>query len=53
MKSVVEALCGKRVMVDVERREPMPEDACRACGADHCPTYALYFYAATHRNNPQ
>ena len=53
MKHTVEAVCGRRVEVDVDGREPEPEDACRACGADICPTYVQYLYAATHRNNPQ
>jgi hypothetical protein len=49
----VETLCGRRVDVDVDGREPEPEDACRACGADYCPTYVWHIYASTHRNNPQ
>jgi len=53
MKRKAEALCGKRVEVDVNGRNAEPEDACRACGADPCPIYAWYHYAATHRNNPQ
>ncbi len=55
MKKLVEAPCGKEMMVEVDDldAEIAPEAVCQMCPEETCDTYYQYLYAVTHYNNPR